>query len=174
MRLATSFGAGTLLCVLVCVPLAAQKPGETLVARGDTAPGFTLRNLAGDSVSLAEFPGHPLLIDFWASWCPPCKDETPLIVAAWAAHHDSGFVVLAVNGRDQETSMRQVRSFVKEFAMPFPVLLDEKGTVRKRYGLLGLPTLVFIGANGVVTAVETGPVPAAVFQRDLEAILILP
>jgi peroxiredoxin len=174
MRIVSVLGAGSILSALVCSPLAAQKPGTTLVARGDTAPGFTLKNLAGDSVSLADFPGHPVLIDFWGSWCPPCKEETPRIVAAWTAHHDSGFVVLAVNGRDQETSMRQVRSFVKEFAMPFPVLLDEKGNVRKLYGLLGLPTLVFIGANGVVSAVETGPVPPAVFQRDLEEILSLP
>ena len=159
---------------LVCAPLAAQKPGETLVARGDTAPGFTLKNLAGDTVSLADYAGHPILLDFWASWCPPCKKETPLIVAAWDAHHDSGFVVLAVNGRDQESSMRQVRRFVTEFAMPFPVLLDEKGRVRKRYALLSLPTLVFVGSDGVIRAVEDGPVPESLFQKDLAEILSPP
>lgn len=171
MRLTAILGTGNMLFLLVCAPLAAQKPGDSLVARGDTAPGFTLKNLAGDSVRLADYAGHPVLIDFWASWCPPCQEETPLIVAAWDAHHDSGFVVLAVNGRDQETSMRQVRRFVKEFAMPFPVLLDEKGKVRKQYALRTLPTLVFVGSDGVIRAVEDGPVPPALFQKDLAEIL---
>jgi len=104
----------------------------TAQAPGDTAPAFTLKTLAGDSVSLADFRGHPVIINFWGTWCPPCRDEIPLIVAAYSAHQDAGLVVLAVDGRDQETSTRAVRNFVAEFHMPFPVPLDEKGAVRKR------------------------------------------
>jgi peroxiredoxin len=80
-------------------------------------------------------------------------------------------VVLAINGRDQETSTRAVRKFVAEFRMTFPVLLDEKGSVRKRYGLRGLPTTVFIGADGVVRAVNIGPLSAAALQQHLSEIL---
>jgi thiol-disulfide isomerase/thioredoxin len=110
MRFSVIIGAGSALAAYLCAPLAAQQTGEILVARGDTAPLFSLKNMAGDSVRLADFAGHPVLLNFWASWCPPCREETPLIMAAWQAHHDSGLVVLAVNGRDQETSMRQVRT----------------------------------------------------------------
>jgi peroxiredoxin len=152
------------LTVLASAPLAAQ----TL---GDTAPGFTLKALDGDSVRLADFKGHPVLINFWGTWCPPCRDEIPLVVAAYQAHRDAGLVVLAINGRDQETSTRAVRNFVDEFHMSFPVLLDERGKVRKRYALRGLPTTLFIGADGVVRAVNIGPLSAASLQQHLGEIL---
>jgi peroxiredoxin len=143
----------------------------TAQAPGDTAPAFTLKTLVGDSVSLADFRGHPVIINFWGTWCPPCRDEIPLIVDAYQARHDAGLVVLAVNGRDQETSTRAVERFAAEFRMPFPILLDAKGGVRKRYGLRGLPTTVFVGADGVVRAVNIGPLSAAALQQHLSEIL---
>jgi cytochrome c biogenesis protein CcmG, thiol:disulfide interchange protein DsbE len=152
------------LAVAATAPLGAQTPG-------DTAPAFTLKSLDGTPVSLADFKGHPVLINFWGTWCPPCRDEIPMVVAAFGAHHGAGLVVLAVNGRDQETSTRAVRKFVAEFQMSFPVLLDEKGRVRKLYGLRGLPTTVFVGADGVVRAVSIGPLTAAALQQDLGLIL---
>lgn len=155
------------LCVLTmctAVPLAAQTPG-------DTARDFTLKTLDDSMVSLADFRGHPVLVNFWGTWCPPCRDEMPLLVAAYGAHHGAGLIVLAVDGRDQETSTRAVRNFVAEFHMPFPVLLDEKGAVRKRYKLRGLPTTLFIGADGVVRAVNIGPLSAAALQQHLGEIL---
>jgi cytochrome c biogenesis protein CcmG/thiol:disulfide interchange protein DsbE len=155
------------LCVLTLCPsasLCAQTPG-------DTAPAFTLNALDGSPVSLSDFKGHPVLINFWGTWCPPCRDEIPLVVAAYGAHHDAGLVVLAVNGRDQETSTRAVRRFVADFQMSFPVLLDEKGSVRKRYALRGLPTTVFIGVDGIVRAVNIGPLTSAALQQHLGEIL---
>lgn len=154
----------SVLTALGLAPLTAQTPG-------DTAPGFTLKTLDGDTVSLSDFRGHPVLINFWGTWCPPCRDEMPLVVAAFRAHQDARLVVLAVDGRDQETSTRAVRNFVAEFQMPFPVPLDEKGTVRKRYKLRGLPTTVFIGADGVLRAVNIGPLSEAALQLHLGEIL---
>jgi len=151
----------------VSTPLAAQTPG-------DAAPAFTLKTLDGNPVSLADFKGHPVLISFWATWCPPCRDEMPVIVAAYRDHQDSGLVILAVNGRDQETSTRAVRKFVAEFQLPFPILLDEHGDVRKRYALLALPTSVFIGRDGVVRTVISGPFTPTAFKRDLDEILSPP
>lgn len=92
-------------------------------------------------------------------------------ITAWQAHHDSGLVVLAIDARDLEWTTRAVRRFVSEFALPFPVLLDYQGKVRRRYALIGLPALVFIGTNGVIRAVAYSSVPA-VFQKELEAILL--
>jgi len=157
----------TAIIAFVAAPLAAQTVG-------DTAPAFTLKGLDGDSVSLSDFRGHPIVINFWASWCPPCRDEMPVMVEAYRAHKDSGLIILAVNGRDQETSMRAIRRFVAEFQMSFPVLLDEHGSVRKRYRLRGLPTSVFIGADGLVRGLIIGPFTPAAFASHLTEILSPP
>lgn len=141
---------------------------------GDTAPPFTLKALAGGRDSLAAYRGHPVLVNFWATWCTPCRDEIPAIVAAYHAQRAAGLVVLAINLRDQEVSTRDVRRFVAEFQMPFPVLLDQAGKVRRRYALRGVPTSVFIGRDGVVKAVNPGPIEAETLQRHLAEIVSEP
>jgi len=157
----------TAIMAFVSAPLAAQTVGDSALA-------FTLKTLDGNSVSLSDFKGHPVVINFWASWCPPCRDEMPVLVEAYRAHKDSGLIILAVNGRDQETSLRPVRRFVAEFQMPFPVLLDEHGDLRKRYKLRGLPTSVFIGADGLMRGLIIGPFTPATFETRLNEILSPP
>lgn len=158
-----------LLALGAAVSLAAS--GLTAQAPGGKALDFTLSTLDGDSLRLSSFAGHPVVVNFWGTWCPPCRDEIPLLVAFYATHKDSGLVILAVNGRDQETSTRAVREFATEFRIPFPVLLDEKGNVRKRYKLRGLPTTVFIGADGTIRAVNIGPLNEASLRQHLGEIL---
>lgn len=139
---------------------------------GDTAPSFTLKTLAGSSDSLVQYRGHPVLVNFWATWCEPCKVEMPALVAAYREHQDAGLIVLAVNLTDQETSTKDIRTFVAEFQMPFPVLLDDRGKVRRRYALRGVPTSVFIGADGVVRGVNPGPITTEALQQHLTRILV--
>ncbi len=167
MTLHRLIGPIAAIMAFVAAPLAAQTVG-------DTAPAFTLKTLDGNAVSLSDFKGHPVLINFWATWCPPCRDEMPVMVAAHRAHGDSGLIILAVNGRDQETSTRAVRRFVAEFQISFPVLLDEHGNVRKRYKLRGLPTSVFIGADGLVRGLIIGPFTPTAFETHLAEILLQP
>jgi peroxiredoxin len=145
-------------------PVAGQAPG-------DTAPDFTLRTLAGDSVRLADFNGHPVVVNFWGTWCPPCRDEIPMLIEAYEAHRGDSLVILGVNGRDQERSTRVVESFVTELHVNYPVLLDVKGRVRRRYHLRALPTTVFIGTDGTVRAVNFGPLTADELQRRIDEIL---
>lgn len=160
----------TWLCIIgaatasVAIPLHAQEPG-------DTAPAFTIKTLAGSPDSLSHYKGHPVLINFWGTYCPPCREEMRMLVAAYQAHQQDGLIVLAVNLTDQEISKRGIRDFVAEFQMTFPVLLDEKGKVRQRYKLRGVPTSVFIGADGVVRAVNPGPITEAALQQHLTEIL---
>jgi peroxiredoxin len=137
---------------------------------GSTPPDFRLKTLAGGTVTLAEYRGRPLLLNFWATWCKPCRGEMTDIIAAYNAHKDQALQVLAINLTDQER-MKDVRTFVSEFQMPFPVLLDEKGKVRKSYALRGVPTSVFIDSSGVVRFVNPGPITRELIERGLATIL---
>lgn len=143
---------------------------EIAVKPGEPAPEFRLKTLGGTAVALSELKGRPVVINFWATWCPPCRVEMPMLATAQQTHQDAGLEVLAVNLTDQEY-LKDVRKFVAEFAMPFRVALDEKGRVRSRYGLVALPTTVFIGADGTVQVVHSGPISAAALDRHLAQIL---
>ncbi len=158
-------------CCVIAAALGFAAPPLRSQVIGDTAPAFTLKTLAAGPDSLSAYRGHPVLINFWATWCPPCREEMPRLVVAYHAHQSAGLIILAINLTDQETSRKDVQHFVAEFQMPFPVLLDEKGKVRRRYKLRGLPTSVFIGADGVVRAVTPGPTSEASLQQHLAEIL---
>lgn len=144
--------------------LAAQAPGSA-------APDFALKTLAGDTATLSRFQGRPVFINFWATWCGPCRAEMEEIARAYRAHATEGLQVLAIDLTDQERTLSDVRKFVDELQMPFPVLLDEKGKVRKRYALRGVPTSVFIDAQGVVRLVNPGPITGETIQHGLAEIL---
>ena len=137
---------------------------------GQLSPDFTLKTVAGTTVTLSELKGHPVVINFWASWCPPCRVEMPLLVAAYQAHREAGLEVLAVNMTDQD-GKKDMRKFVAEFAMPFQVALDEKGRIRKLYGLIAYPTTVFVGSDGIVRVVHSGPISGLTLDRNLAEIL---
>ncbi|MFL5802851.1 MAG: TlpA disulfide reductase family protein [Roseiflexaceae bacterium] len=123
---------------------------------GQSAPDFTLKTLDGSTVTLAKLQGQPVLINFWASWCEPCRAEMPEIVRAAEAHKADGLVVLAINTTFQD-SLPEAQAFAKEFHMLFPVLLDDTGAVaRDAYGLRVLPMSFFINRKGVIAHRQIG------------------
>jgi peroxiredoxin len=123
---------------------------------GAPAPDFTLKTLDGETASLSQFRGQPVLINFWATWCPPCRLEMPDLVRAYETHKAEGFVILGVNLTFQD-SLSDVQAFVKEFNMTFPVLLDEDGNVTQNlYRLMGLPLSVFVNREGTITRLNLG------------------
>jgi cytochrome c biogenesis protein CcmG/thiol:disulfide interchange protein DsbE len=135
---------------------------------GFLAPNFTLTTLDGSSVTLNDLQGTPVLINFWASWCGPCRSEMPHIQTVYKAHRDDGLVVLGVN---QLESLPTVAAFVQEFDLTFPIPLDQSGEVSAVYRARALPTSFFVDADGVVRDVFTGPMTKGLLESKLEAIL---
>lgn len=150
-------------------PGSQQRVGNAQV--GEPAPDFTLPTLEGDTVSLSDYRGRPVLMNFWATWCAPCRREMPELVRVYNTHRDEGFVVLAVDLADQD-SIDDVRAFVEEFDMTFPVLLDETGAVyNELYRLLGLPMSVFVDREGIITRIHIGIMTDQQVDEFVEEIL---
>lgn len=134
------------------------------------APPFDLATLDGSRVALADFRGRPVVINFWATWCVPCRVEMPMLIGAWRGHRDRELEIVAVNLTDQERG-KDVRRFVEELALPFHVALDARGRVRERYGLVSLPTTLFVDSAGTVRARHSGPLSEHNLSEGLAAIL---
>jgi peroxiredoxin len=165
MRLALA----ALAITVATAPAQAQEEGPRI---GLEAPGFDLERLDGGRAELDGLRGRPVIINFWASWCAPCRVELPDLISAWRKHGPQGLQILAVNLTDQERR-KDVTKFVTELGMPFPVLLDSRGKVRQLYALVSLPTTVFLDSAGIVRSVQSGPLTQNALAQGLEAILPL-
>lgn len=138
---------------------------------GFFAPDFTLDTLDGDRVTLSELRGKIVVVNFWTTWCPPCREETPALEASYKAYKDSGVIILGLNLTDQD-SLKEVEAFAKEFRLTYPILLDRDGSVGLTYQLNGLPTTFFINREGVIrTVVVGGPMSETFIRSKVEALL---
>ena len=124
---------------------------------GTAAPGFTLRRLGGDgSVDLASLRGKAVVINFWASWCVPCKSEAPRLEAAWRQYRSRGVVFLGVDYHDLASDARR---FVAAHGLTFPMLRDGSGDVTSgRYGITQVPETWVVGRSGTLVLHIPGPV----------------
>nr|WP_256502643.1 TlpA disulfide reductase family protein [Desulfuromonas sp. KJ2020] len=118
------------------------------VVVGSIAPDFTLKNLKGEPVSLAQFRGKVVFLNFWASWCPPCREEMPSMERLNEVFGSSDFVMLAVNVEDD--GPRSVPEWLKENPYTFPILFDPQGQEKMRYGVTAIPETFLIDKKGVV------------------------
>lgn len=114
---------------------------------GQLAPDFVMKYGDGKKVKLSDLRGQPVLINFWATWCAPCKAEMPAIVNAYEAQKDGGLVVLGINA---EETAQQASKFMQEYNMQFPVVLDSRGDLQQLYMVRGLPTSIFIDRDGKI------------------------
>lgn len=131
---------------------------------GSMAPAFSLPALTGEQVALSDYQGQVVLVNLWATWCGPCKAEMPTLNAFYEAHKADGFVVLAINNKDDATV---AASFAREYGLTFPVLLDPQGQVSDLYTVFGLPTSFIIDREGVIQHVQMGEMTA----EQLEAVV---
>lgn len=114
---------------------------------GDKAPNFMIKDLNGNKVQLADFKGKSVMINFWTTWCPPCKKEM-LDIESFSKEQRDKWVVLAINvDGGNELGVRQ---FLQERKLTFPVLIDEKDVVANQYHILSIPTTYFLNKEGVI------------------------
>jgi peroxiredoxin len=156
-------------CLLGAV-FSAVASAQTLTS-GMPAPEFDLPVLDGGRLSLASQRGHAVVVTFWGTWCPPCRDEFPQLVRVHREQRALGLQVLAVNGLDQESGTKPIQKFVSRYGVTFPVLLDERGRMRELYHITGLPMTVFIDSGGVIRRVKTGPISPAALDSGVAEIM---
>jgi peroxiredoxin len=143
----------------------ASRAGEARL--GAPLPDVPLERLDGTPARLAAYRGHPLFINFFATWCPPCKAELPDIERRYAANRGHGLIVLGI---DQQESRAAVLAFAKPKGITYPLLID-RGQAAIVYDLAALPTSLFVDAHGVVRAIHVGRLSARQMDEDLAKIL---
>jgi peroxiredoxin len=138
---------------------------------GRAAPDFLLKAPDGSQVRLSDLQGKPVLVNFWASWCTPCRQEMPEIVKAYDAHKGNGLVVVAV---DLQENGDQINGFAREFGMEFPIVIDRNGGVADAWRIggpvEGIPSSYFLDDRGVVQARAFGPMTADTLAQNLRTI----
>jgi len=130
---------------------------EPSVARvGGPAPDFRLENLDGKSISLGDFRGKPVLINFWATWCPPCVSEMPFLQQVYEEWSGKGLVVLAINIGE---SPSEAKRFLQTHNLSLTVLLDTEGKTAEKYNITGIPTTFFVDSDGIIQQKIIGAFP---------------
>lgn len=134
---------------------------------GSQTPDFALKGLNGQTVRLSELRGKPVMVNFWATWCPPCRQEMPDIEKAYKKYRDEGIVFLGV---DQMEDPDIVQKFVKENGYSWVFLLDSEGEASKQFRASALPTTFFIDRQGVIRDMQIGALTAAQLESKLSKI----
>lgn len=166
------FAAGVVWAFLSRVPAVqvAQAGPPSSPKEGFTAPDFTLDLLGGGEVTLSELRGNPVVLNIWATWCGPCREEMPAIEKVYRSYKELGLTVIGLNVTSQD-SEQAVSDFVQELELTFPIALDRDGSVGNRYQLMGLPTTYFIDSQGVIQSVVVGgPMSETLIQSKVETL----
>lgn len=163
---------GTVWIVVSQVPASATTSGNIPSPRqGFAAPDFTLETLDGEPVTLSELRGKAVVVNLWASWCPPCRAEMPALQAAYEADRDRGLEILAIDMTYQD-SESDAQRFAEDFGLSFPIPLDRDGTVARQYLMRALPSTFFVGPDGVIRKVVIGgPMSEATIRTTVSEML---
>lgn len=156
--------------IVVSRETAVSPPSFTLTEApivGHPAPDFTLQTTLGQSVSMRELVGQPVVLNFWASWCVPCRVEMPYLQQAGVRYNGRA----AILGVNQGEANKTVADFGAEYNITYPLLVDTEQAVSQLYDIQGLPTTLFIDADGIVREVIIGAITHAVIQDRVESLL---
>jgi cytochrome c biogenesis protein CcmG, thiol:disulfide interchange protein DsbE len=157
-----------LLVVAIVAALAGPAVLTPAVRIGDRAPDFALADLDGRTVRLSDYEGRPVIVNFWASWCLPCRDEFPLFDAALREHADEGLAVVGIVYRDRSEA---ARAFAEQLGADWPLVMDPGETVARAYGVFGPPESWLIGPDGRVVSRQIGPYTAPELEAGLARVL---
>ncbi len=148
---------------------------------GDLAPEFTgtsdgqtvgLDDLQGNPIRLADYIGHPVWIDFFATWCPPCQEETPVLRDEYDAHKADGLALIAISV--QETSPDDVRAYAQTYGLDYTIGFDATSAIFKTYQAYGLPTQLFVDRHGVIRGIIKGPLTQLQAEQILAPLIAAP
>ena len=157
--------------------LSADRSGTSTAGRipapqkGFLAPSFSLADPKGQQYDLARLRGKPVVLNFWATWCPPCRAEMPAIERYYEQYSMQGLLVLGVNATNQDYPLNIV-PFVQQYALTFPILLDETGQISREYQVRSLPSTYFINRDGTIAEVVIGgPMSDVILSTYIREIL---
>lgn len=167
---------GILLAGLIWIWVSRIPPGSAQVNSalpftGFLAPPFNLQTPTGEVISLETLRGQPVIVNLWASWCPPCKAEMPALETVYQEYRSQGLVILGVNTTNQDDPGAAL-DFAEEMGLSFPILFDLDGSVSRLYQLQALPTTYFIDERGIIREIVVGgPMSEALLRVRAEQLL---
>lgn len=166
---------GGLLILAAAVIYLARQPANTTTRLsppqiGQPMPDLALNDLSGELVRLSDYAGQPVLINAWATWCPPCRAEMPLLNEYYLQHKGEGFVILAVNAGETHSL---VDEFISQTGFNFPVLLDPDSESLSRMGVFSFPTSILVGRDGTVKKIHVGIITPETMQNEIAPLLEL-
>jgi peroxiredoxin len=142
-----------------------ESPNGAVLQAGAAAPNFSYTLPDGTTRRLSDLRGQKVLVNFWATWCPPCRAEMPDMQQAFVRHQDEGFVVLAVNSGETQA---EVEAFADEFALGFPLIVNQSNDIGAGYAARNLPTSYFINTDGTIHTVQRGLMTTEFIEQHLE------
>ena len=139
--------------------------------KGFLAPDFEAETPTGEAISLSGFRGSPVILNLWASWCPPCREEMPALERVYADYKEDGLVIIGLHMTAQDSRQAAI-DFIDQNQLSFQFLLDTTGEVSRKYRAQALPTTFFIGSDGVIRdMIVGGPITESVFRAQAENLI---
>ena len=138
---------------------------------GQYAPDFTLQTLEGKKVKLSDYRGKKVILNFWATWCPPCKEEIPHMEKYYKSLNKKDNVeVVAVNLTSADKSKEYIKEFAESYDITYPILLDKKGEQQKQYEIVTIPTTFFINEAGQIKQKAVGPMDKGMMENTMKTL----